>query len=209
MQPAFWVAIWEIEDREQVRHPHKNAFGPCPLFVLLSISGCLDLQRPSLFSESPLRGSLATAGDNHLVPPPLTGVDSANAAVRCSARKSCADLLLDTPASPQLETLARALGWQDPQAEAGAGSTLPSASTLLELRKFIRQKGWPEIEQKLISIARGEFLSGVDEGRLQNDAAERSLRKAENARIGRKIIDTLLSDKFAIHLPHGAKERLR
>lgn len=113
-----------------------------------------------------------------------------------------ADLLLDTPAPPQVELLARALGWQDPEA-AGAGIT-----SLSTLRKFINSKGWPEIERTLISIVRGEFLSGVDEGLLQS-GAERSLRKVENAEIGRKIIDTLLSDDFVIHLPRYAKENLR
>ena len=116
--------------------------------------------------------------------------------------KSRADLLLDTPASPQLEMLARALGWEDP--EAGAGSTSLSIETL---RKFIRQKGWPEIERKLISIVQGEFLSGLDEGRLWNDV-ERSLRKVENAQTGVEIIHKLLSDEIVIHLPDGAKEKL-
>jgi hypothetical protein len=119
-----------------------------------------------------------------------------------SARKSRADpLLADTPVSPQLEMLARALGWEDCEAEAGSTS-------LSTLRKFINSKGWPEIERTLILIVRGEFLSGLDEGLLQDDEG-RSLRKVENARTGIEIIRTLLSDDFVIHLPGGAKEKLR
>jgi hypothetical protein len=86
MQPVSWVAIWKLPNKEQVRHPHKNAFGPCPLFVLLFNSGCLDLQRPSLFSESPLPRD---CGRQSLLPPPLTEVDSANASAAARCRWQC------------------------------------------------------------------------------------------------------------------------